>query len=226
MSRTTRSSRSSRPVTTPEWPAGWTNNPRPGSSALLLAPSTCRPPMRCTPIDLPSRRPFPPVRPGELLSRLGATSSPGRAFPSEQQGPRLAPSGCAPPRHGTTRGSTKRPRTPAVASRTGRSQREVAIASRIKECLRALSLPGSPGGPRHARRVQDPLPTTRHAARGPKAGAHHRRLVHKIVNFHIVRVSNGPTEASQTSSSGSGRSASASATSSTTASERCSTPAG
>ena len=39
------------------------------------------------------------------------------------------------------------------------------------------------------------MPHTCHAARDPKARLHHPTWFDKICNFHLARVSNGPTEA-------------------------------
>ena len=72
----------------------------------------------------------------------------------------------------------------------------MAIAYRVKERLRDFYRTRDPdAGPSHARGAQGALPQERHAPRDPKARPHHQAWFDKIANFHLARVSNGPTEA-------------------------------
>ncbi len=73
---------------------------------------------------------------------------------------------------------------------------EVAIAYRVKERLRDFYRTSDPDEARqHARRAPAPLPEDGHAARDPKARADDPAWFDKICNYHLARVSNGPTEA-------------------------------
>ena len=74
---------------------------------------------------------------------------------------------------------------------------EVAIAYRVKERVRDFYRDErSRRSPPHARRARRALPQARHAAGGPTARTDPaRQWFDKICNFHLARMSNGPTEA-------------------------------
>jgi len=82
----------------------------------------------------------------------------------------------------------------------------------------------TPTRPQGARRAPTPLRETGHAARDPKARRTIKSWFDNICNFHLARVSNGPTEALNNLIKRIKRIGFASGTSRTTGSERCSTP--
>ena len=72
----------------------------------------------------------------------------------------------------------------------------MAIAYRVKERLRDFYRTSDPDEARQLlEELQAPLPQAGHAARGPKARTTIREWFDKICNYHLAKVSNGPTEA-------------------------------
>ncbi len=72
----------------------------------------------------------------------------------------------------------------------------MAIAYRVKERLRDFYRSRDPDDAEACSlELAEPLHQEGHAARDPPARTHHRDWFAKIVNFHMARVSNGPTEA-------------------------------
>ena len=78
----------------------------------------------------------------------------------------------------------------------GDPEAEVAIAYRVKERLRDFYGTSDPTEARQMlEELKDHCLQAGHAARDPEARAHHRAWFDKICNYHLARVTNGPTEA-------------------------------
>ena len=200
--RTTRSSTSSRPANTSTWRAGSTNSPRPGRSGSASAPSTCRPPTRrCTRSSCP--RP-PGGRPLPCSSRWPIAASTPSAAGCRTNRPGTGVEETIPlyrARRALLRGrreARRRSDRSACASllELGDPGAEVAIAYRVKERLRDFYRASDPD---EARQLLEELKATASRRAMPpeiqKLGRTIRDWFDKICNYHLARVSNGPTEA-------------------------------
>ena len=163
----------------------------PGRSGSASAPSTCRPPMpRCTRVICPR----PPRWSTPSMSSLWPIAPRCRA-PSGANRTDRAPGPKDDPLYRARRVccvakniSTRPPLW--LTARLGDPNAEVAIAYRVKERFRDFYRESRTRSECSRARGT----ASNHAARDPKARADDPHWFDKICNFHLARVTNGPTE--------------------------------